>query len=475
MFFQKNKLFAGSLTAICVLALSFFSCVKTDFDQPPVGGDGMDIPTNATIAEIKALHETSGGYDRINDDLVIGGVVVMDDRSGNYYKTLVIQDSTGGIEVKFSNGYLYNRYPVGRKIYIRCQGLVLGDYNKLIQLSGGTIEENGQVSDIGLTENQERTNIVKGFLGDAPTPTVVGINQLNANLVSTLVKIEGVEFTGADSGETYADALTLTSLNRTFENCAGVQLILRTSGFSDFAIQKTPTGKGSITGVLGIFGSTYQLYIRDTTDVDMNGPRCGAGSGNETLVNLSDVRALFQGSTTYLPSDRKIKGIVISDRTGNNLNNRNLYIQDGTAGIVLRFEATHSFDLGDELEVVVSDIELSEFNQLMQINNIPLAAATKKSSGNTVTPRLATVAEINANFEIWESTLVKITNASITGGATLAGSRDLSDGTGTIILFTSNSATFSGMTTPSGPVTLTGILSDYNANEVLMRNANDIQ
>ena len=475
MFFQKNKLFAGSLTAICVLALSFFSCVKTDFDQPPVGGDGMDIPTNATIADIKALDETSGGYDRINDDLVIGGVVVMDDRSGNYYKTLVIQDSTGGIEVKFSNGYLYNRYPVGRKIYIRCQGLVLGDYNKLIQLSGGTIEENGQVSDIGLTENQERTNIVKGFLGDAPTPTVVGINQLNANLVSTLVKIEGVEFTGADSGETYADALTLTSLNRTFENCAGVQLILRTSGFSDFAIQKTPTGKGSITGVLGIFGSTYQLYIRDTTDVDMNGPRCGAGSGNETLVNLSDVRALFQGSTTYLPSDRKIKGIVISDRTGNNLNNRNLYIQDGTAGIVLRFEATHSFDLGDELEVVVSDIELSEFNQLMQINNIPLAAATKKSSGNTVTPRLATVAEINANFEIWESTLVKITNASITGGATLAGSRDLSDGTGTIILFTSNSATFSGMTTPSGPVTLTGILSDYNANEVLMRNANDIQ
>lgn len=126
MFFQKNKLFAGSLTAICVLALSFFSCVKTDFDQPPVGGDGMDIPTNATIADIKALHETSGGYDRINDDLVIGGVVVMDDRSGNYYKTLVIQDSTGGIEVKFSNGYLYNRYPVGRKIYIRLPGTRIG-------------------------------------------------------------------------------------------------------------------------------------------------------------------------------------------------------------------------------------------------------------------------------------------------------------------------------------------------------------
>ena len=475
MFFQHNKSLFSSLTLALFLSISFVACVKTDFDQPPTGGDGMDIPTNTTIQELRALHETSGGYDNITDDLVIGGVVVMDDRSGNYYKTIVIQDSTGGIEVKFSNGYLYNRYPVGRKIYIRCQGLVLGDYNKLIQLVGGTVEENGQVSDIGITENQERNNIVRGFLGEAPSPKVVGINQLSALDVSTLITIEGVQFTTADSDETYADAPSQTSLNRTFENCAGVQVLLRTSGFADFAIQKTPTGKGSITGVLGIFGSTYQLYIRDTSDVDMSGPRCGAGTGNEVLMNISDVRALFPGSTTYMPSDRKIQGIVISDRIGNNLNNRNLYLQDGTAGIVVRFDATHSFDLGDKIEVIVSDVELSEFNKLLQVNNVALAGATKISSGNSITPRIATIAEINTNFNAWESTLVKISNVSITGGATLSGSRTLNDGTGTIILFTSSAATFSGMATPATPVTLTGILTDYNVKEVALRNASDIQ
>jgi hypothetical protein len=76
-------------------------------------------------------------------------------------------------------------------------------------------------------------------------------------------------------------------------------------------------------------------------------------------------------------------------------------------------------NLGDEVEIAISDVELSEFNKLLQVNNVPLPNATKKSSGNTLTPRTATIAEIIANFNAWESTLVKIANVTITGGATL--------------------------------------------------------
>ena len=475
MFFQKNNNRAGGLTLAFLLAISLGACVKTEFDQPPTGGDGKDIPTNTTIADLKTRHETSGSYDLITEDLVIGGVVTIDDRTGNYYKTIVIQDSTGGIEIKFSNGYLYNRYPVGRKIYIRCKGLMLTDYNNLIQMVGGVIQENGQFTEIGVTENQERDNFVRGFLGAAPTPRVVGISQLNASMVSTLITIEGVQFAKLDTAQTWADAPTLTSVNRTIENCGGIQLLVRTSGFADFAILKTPTGKGSITGVLGVFGSDYQLYIRDTSDVQMKEARCGASSGTETLVDISSIRALFTGATTYVPSGRKIKGIVISDRVGNNLNNRNIYLQDGTAGIVARFDGTHSFNLGDEVEIAISDVELSEFNKLLQVNNVPLANAVKKSSGNTVTPRLATIAEINTNFNAWESTLVKIVNVTISGGATLSGNRTLTDATGTIAMFTNASATFSGTATPAAPVTLTGIVSDFNVKQILLRNASDIQ
>lgn len=475
MFFKKNKNLTASLVAALLFSLAFVACVKTEFDQPPVGGDGQDIPTNTSIMALKALHESSGGFDLIADDLVIGGTVVMDDRTGNYYKTIVIQDSTGGIEVKFSNGYLYNRYPVGRKIYIRCKGLMLTDYNDLIQLVGGVVVENGQSTDIGITENQERTQIVRGFLGAAPTPKVVSIAQMNPSLVSTLITLEGVQFAKLDTAQTWADAPSQTSLNRTIQNCGNVELLVRTSGFADFAIQKTPSGKGSITGVLGVYGSDYQLYIRDLSDVAMNDPRCGQGGGPETLVDISSIRALFTGATTFVPSGRKIKGLVISDRTGNNLNNRNIYLQDGTAGIVVRFDASHSFNLGDEVEISISDVELSEYNKLLQVNNVPLTNAVLKSTGNTITPRVATIAEINTNFNAWESTLVRISNVSITGGTTLSGNRTLNDGTGSIAMFTSANASFSSMATPTTPVTLTAIVSDFNAKQVLMRNANDIQ
>jgi hypothetical protein len=352
---------------------------------------------------------------------------------------------------------------------------MLTDYNNLIQMVGGVIYENGQASEVGVTENQERTQIVRGFLGAAPTPRVVTINQVNPSMVSTLITIEGVQFAKADTAQTWADAPTQTSVNRTIQNCGGIELLVRTSGFADFAIQKTPTGKGSITGVLGVYGTDYQLYIRDTSDVHMSDARCGASNGNETLVDISNIRALFSGTTTYVPSGRKIKGLVISDRVGNNLNNKNIYLQDGTAGIVVRFDASHSFNLGDEVEIVISDVELSEFNKLLQVNNVPLANASKKSAGNTITPRTATIAEINTNFNAWESTLVKIVGVSITGGATLSGNRTLNDGTGTIPMFTSASATFSGTATPTSPVTLTCIVSDFNAKQVLMRNATDIQ
>jgi len=176
-----------------------------------------------------------------------------------------------------------------------------------------------------------------------------------------------------------------------------------------------------------------------------------------------------------VPSGKKIKGLVISDRTGNNLNSKNLYLQDGTAGIVVRFDVAHTFNLGDEVEISVSDVELSEFNKLLQVNNVPLTNAVLKSSGNTITPRIATIAEINTNFNAWESTLVKISNVTITGGATLSGNRTLNDGTGTIAMFTNASATFSSLATPATAVTLTAIVSDFNAKQVLMRKASDIQ
>ena len=87
---------------------------------------------NTTIAQLKALYKS--GPVKIEKDIVIGGQVVSEDRSGNVYKSIYIQDATGGIELKIGKNALYNDYKLGQWVYVKCGGLTLGAYNGMIQL-----------------------------------------------------------------------------------------------------------------------------------------------------------------------------------------------------------------------------------------------------------------------------------------------------------------------------------------------------
>ena len=301
MFFEKNKNYFT--TALVMLLLAGVSaCVKTEFDEPPAGGEPVTLTPTKTIKELKALHLTPGGYDKITEDIIIGGEVVMDDRSGNYYKTLVIQDASGGIEVKFNDGFLYQQMPIGRTVYIRCKDLLLADYAGLTQLIGSTVEEGGQLNAVGLTEAQVRQKVAKGAYSDTPLAAKnVSIAQINDNLLSTYISLSKVEFIKADTGKTWADAVTKYSINRTFQDCNGQQLIVRTSGYCDFASLKTPSGNGTIRGVLGVFNGIYQLYLRDETGVTMDSLRCGAIDPN--APGLTSLDEKFDGVSTNTDVD----------------------------------------------------------------------------------------------------------------------------------------------------------------------------
>ncbi len=484
MAFLKNNLLLSA--SVLLIALGLFSCVKNEFDEPPVGDCNVNLTANTTIKALKAMRLSVGVPDAITEDIIIKGSVISDDRLGNFYKTMVIQDGTAGIEMKIDNGFLYQSYPVGREIYVRCKGLLLSDYNGVVQLIGSVAQQGTSLTTFGLTTGQERLNIVRGCNNVPITPKVVTMSQLSSagyvDLISTLITMEDVQFTQCDAARSYADVLTNSSLNRELENCSGAKALVRSSGYADFAGALTPTGKGSLTAVFSVFGSDRQLYIRDLNDVaGMTGARCansGPGTGTETEMKISDLRAVFTGSTTTAPASRKIRGHVISDRVANNLNNRNIYMQekDGSAGILVRFSATHCFEMGDEIEVVVSSQELSVFNGLLQVNNVPIGNAGLISRGNTPVVRTATIAQVNSNFDAWESTLVKMTGVTISGStSTYSGSKNLTDGTGTIQMFTQASASFANFPVPTGVVSVTAIISDFNGKQVILRNKNDVQ
>ncbi|MFZ9877807.1 MAG: DUF5689 domain-containing protein, partial [Chitinophagaceae bacterium] len=470
-----------SLFFLLVFSVSFNAC-KKGFDTPGNTGDPGVVAT-ISIKDLKSRY-TSGTAVAVTDDQVIEGVVICDDKSGNYYQQIAIQDATGGILLRLGSANLYNYYPVGRKIFVKLKGLYLGQYNGTLQLGAGI--DSAYISQGGVTLlafNLFNQHIIKGPLNQPITPVVVTASQLTTSLqdkyVSTLIRMEDVEFAATDTGKSYADLGQ--SGNRIVQACAAPgsnRITLRTSNYSNFAEVKVPAGNGGIVGVYSYFGSTKQLTIRDTSDVRFTNSRCG--SGPTTLMNIDELRSLYAGSVTYAPIGKRITGIVISDRSTNNLNNQNIYIQQGNglAGICIRFTAAHSFDLGDSINVNVTGQELSEFNGLLQLNNVPLAYATRVATGKAITPRTATFAAIQTNFRAWESTLVRIVNiTSLVGGTSgrWGGSVTMTDATGTLISFTSTTATFASNSFPSTADSFIGYLTPFNTTrQIALRNLSDV-
>src|SRR5579875_3109781 len=113
---------------LMIAAFIFISCNRK-FDAPPFYIPPT-ISANTTIQNIKQKH-VSGNVDAITNDFIIGGVVIANDSSGNFYKQIIIQDSTGGIAVNIDDYNLYTSFPVGRKIWIKLKGLYMTDNSGL--------------------------------------------------------------------------------------------------------------------------------------------------------------------------------------------------------------------------------------------------------------------------------------------------------------------------------------------------------
>lgn len=264
------------MSIVLLTTLSITSCKKDNFDEPPHDIADPNI-ANATIADLRALF-TGGNPITITDDIIIGGVVTADDRSGNFYKQFVMQDSTGAIPVLVNKSGLYTDYPVGRKVYIKCKGLVLGQYGNNVQL-GGYIDYTGSQPAAGEIQSSLVNNyIVKGPMVTPITPRLIySINDLNDSTdQSLLIQLDPVSFESGSAGVPYANIVTEQSLNRTVLDCDGNALLVRTSNFSTFANTNTPaaTEKVSIVGIYSVYRSDKQLAIRDINEVASSTTLC---------------------------------------------------------------------------------------------------------------------------------------------------------------------------------------------------------
>ena len=476
--FKKAFLLIQFFSLFALLSM-ITACVKGEFDEPVTGGeDPKDITTDQIVSLDVVLDKwVSGQYIKIDLEKYVQAVVIADDKTGNIYKTLMFQDESGdkAISVLVDDVNLYNQYPIGRRVFINLKDLWISDYNGLPQLGYGPYFDNGEFRMAGIPANLVGTNLRKGVLNITIEPLTLKINQLGESALNKLIRLENVEFKAVSAGKTFANVPLGKDISHSLKSCDGSEIIVRTSSHANFAGELTPTGNGDLIAIYTIFGTTKQLTIRSLSELSMNNPRCdGTTGGTGGEITISSVRTALNNGGSAAPIGF-IKGVVISDRGTGVHNPQNMYIQDASGGILVRFASTHTFDIGDELEIEISGLEILNYRNLAEINNVPIAQAVKVGT-MSLPLKEVTVKEVLDNMDTYESTRIKIINASISGGATYSGTRKVTDGSGTIDLYTSSFASFANQNVPSGKVSMTVIVSDFTSGpQILLNTANDVQ
>jgi len=204
----------------------------------------------------------------------IRAVVVSSDEGGNYYKAMVIQDSTGGVELQLDMNGLYNTYPVGQKIVLVCNGLVIGDYNSLPQI-GWVYQEKqvGRINSLYFDKYIIRDGLPN--LKNLPKPlTNTEIDFSGQNDLNKLVRLERVKFEKDAVGKPFSfnDFTTEWKISVPLANGKYETIVVRTSNFAKFRNMVIEDKEYNLTGILTTYRTTKQLMIRTKEDIQWYNP-----------------------------------------------------------------------------------------------------------------------------------------------------------------------------------------------------------
>lgn len=259
----------------------------------------------------------------------ISGYVVSNDKSGNFFEELVIQDRaenpTSGVVIQIDVSPLYTFYEFGRKVFIKLDGLSVGEVNGIIQVgvrSGDDIEKiPGALRNDHIIRDVEVATIV---------PLEVSISDFTPDKENLFIRLTDVQFTRdeviGNRPLTFAAEVTdQFNGERMLESCKDQSsVILSTSTFSDFKSLPLPINRGNIDGVLArnFFDDYYTLVLNSPQDINFsNNERCDPIILDCGLATTEGPNILFEDDF-----ENQSSGTLVS---GNGWTN---YIEAGSEG-----------------------------------------------------------------------------------------------------------------------------------------------
>ncbi|GGH36631.1 hypothetical protein IA57_06335 [Mangrovimonas yunxiaonensis] len=305
-----------------IAALAIVSCVQDDdFNIPSSFGDEENEKLEAliasstviSIAEAKAMYEEGEFIDPVDTEIYIKGYVSSSDRTGNFFKEFFIQDSptnpTTAIKVVLNLVDTYNKYNVGREVYVNLNGLYIGEErvgNGVITIGGGTETDQYGTTVTQLSSNQTQNKVLRSTVTEEMVPLEVSFSQISGAHVGLLVKVNGVEFEDSLEGERYFDSEQDFDTRRTLQACDGFDYSnfqLETSAFASFKYELLPTANGAITAVVNktFDGASLVLALNDLDGVNFTDTRC-------SLLNIEDFSVVLEEDFESMPTGTTVSG-----------------------------------------------------------------------------------------------------------------------------------------------------------------------
>lgn len=293
---MENMKLITKISIASLLILFAFSCVQDDDYAVPqsIGLEEnqklvellAEIESGSadlmTISEVKNLF-VNGEVNEIESNLVVRGFVSSSDYTGNFYKEFYMQDEienpSAGIKVSINQVDSYNQFNVGREVYIKLQGLSIGETNSgdgVIAIGGGGNAAGDEVSEI--SENRASDCILRSSNSFSLVPLALNLSDINDSHIGLYVSGLSAQFSAGLDGLTYVDPDEDYDTQRDLESCVDSgTLKLETSAFSNFNDSMLPTdGSGTISGIItrDYFGDNRVMMLNTKDDVNFDSSRC---------------------------------------------------------------------------------------------------------------------------------------------------------------------------------------------------------
>jgi hypothetical protein len=249
-----------------IIALTFVQC-SDDNEAPQIPEDEQEpeemeyewVQTHT----IGSFITTFGDEEVMVDTIAITGFVISSDEEQNFINQLVISDGDDAVRIQVEGDKLYESFPLGREVLLKCVGLKLFTSNRTIALANGDPLSADDESEPLLLQDGE-TNIQSGF---------VALDNIRPQDLNKYVQVLSYQVAEEEVGQPYIENNALTRKTITNDDGLVAQLVFNPG--SSFEGQTIPSLAGAIRGILSVENDVPTITPLSTEDLFYTNDRRG--------------------------------------------------------------------------------------------------------------------------------------------------------------------------------------------------------